>query len=89
MKSSYIQTYTILDTLILSRIRGMRDLKTGLGFHDRIYWTFIQLVTTVHKSLTDTLSSSSGSTGLDYHSLRLLVQKSKVEVPLRLAVDRQ
>jgi hypothetical protein len=34
--------------------------KTGFGFHDRIYWTSIQLVTTVHKSLSDTLSPSSG-----------------------------
>jgi hypothetical protein len=33
--------------------------KTGFGFNDRIYWTVIQFVTTAHKSLSDTLSSSS------------------------------
>jgi hypothetical protein len=32
--------------------------KTGFGFYDKIYWTFIQLDTTVHKSPSDTLSSS-------------------------------
>jgi hypothetical protein len=33
--------------------------KTGFEFDVLIYWTFIQLVTTIHKSLSDTLSSSS------------------------------
>jgi hypothetical protein len=33
--------------------------KTGFEFDDRIHLTFIQLVITVHKSLSDTLSSSS------------------------------
>jgi hypothetical protein len=33
--------------------------KTGFGFVDRIYRNFIQLATTVHKSLSDIRSSSS------------------------------
>jgi hypothetical protein len=32
--------------------------KMSFGFNDRIYWTFIQLVRTAHRSLSDTLSSS-------------------------------
>jgi hypothetical protein len=42
--------------------------KTGFGFYDRIYWTFIQLVTRSHKSLSDTLSSSSDWTIREYYS---------------------
>jgi hypothetical protein len=34
-------------------------IKTGVGFDDRINCSFIQPVTTLHKSLSDTLSSSS------------------------------
>jgi hypothetical protein len=32
--------------------------KTDFGFDNRFYWIFVQLVTTVHRSLSDTLSSS-------------------------------
>jgi hypothetical protein len=42
--------------------------KTGFGFDDRIYWIFMQLVTTVHKPLSDTLSSSSDWTLHGYYS---------------------
>jgi hypothetical protein len=48
-----------MEMCILSRIGVCVTNKTGFGFNGRIYWTLIQLVTTVHKSLSDTLSSSS------------------------------
>jgi hypothetical protein len=50
----------------------------GFGFHIRIYWTFIQLVTPVHKSQSDTPSSF--STG---HS-RLLTTLHNSTTSLRL-----
>jgi hypothetical protein len=40
------------------RGRGCVINKTDFGSCDRIYWTFIQLVTTVHKWLSNALSSS-------------------------------
>jgi hypothetical protein len=43
----------------MSCIRGLLDHNTGCGFDDRIYWTFIQLVIKVRKSLSHTLSSTS------------------------------
>jgi hypothetical protein len=79
---------------ILSCIRGLRDLKDGSGFDDRIYWTFIQPVTTVHKSLSDTLSSSSTGHSRLLTTPRWLLltapcqSQIKVNVMLRPTVSR-
>jgi hypothetical protein len=40
--------------------------KTGFGFDDRICWTFIQLVTTFHNSLSSTGHTSDHTTLIHY-----------------------
>jgi hypothetical protein len=41
----------------MSRVAWL--IRRFLWYNDRIYWTFVQVVTRAHKSLSDTLSSSS------------------------------
>jgi hypothetical protein len=48
--------------------------KTGFGFDDRICWTFIQLDTTVHPSLSDILSSSDWTLHWNYSDFQLNCQ---------------
>jgi hypothetical protein len=60
--TSYVIFYSVsvsVSQYIVTYPRVCVTNKTGFGFYNRMYWTFIQLATTVHKSLSDTLSSSS------------------------------
>jgi hypothetical protein len=52
--------------------------KTGFGFDGRIYWTFIQLVTPVHKSVSDTLTSSDWTLSTSDHILLLRCTPSRL-----------
>jgi hypothetical protein len=58
--------------------------KMGFGFDNRIYCTFIQLLTTVHKSLSDTLSYSSDWTLTLDHSAVLFRTSSTL---IRTTID--
>jgi hypothetical protein len=59
--------------------------KMGFGFDDQIYWTFMQTVTTFHKSISSTeYSSSSDHTTLIHYS----TTKVTVKVTLRLTAGQ-
>jgi hypothetical protein len=83
--SSHLPSLSLCRYIYCHILRVCVTYKTGCGFDDRIYWTFTQLVTTCHKSL-----SSTGHSRLPNHTTpptKPSIQV-KVKVTLRLTVSQ-
>jgi hypothetical protein len=86
--TDYSFLFTFITLQYCSHIRGLHDYNR-FKFDDQIYWTFIKLATTFHKSLSSNgHSTSDHTTFIQYLSLSLsgVKVKFKVKVTLKLAV---